>query len=567
MWLDRIQRSHKQFSVIGISTSGEENAIEIMEAYKFKLNSTDGCYLTLKTNFSSWERVSSKQYVDGYSISKGVTEHHVVYSFKDDSTTVLLPSWALQCDLFSPPSIIFHYLYSLNGFEFLCYPELDKRKFSVQLPPTMGRHLILRGSKCAMDRMTWLYAFPSAYWTWKSVYIFACEGKIGIDLPQADVTCTVHGKRVGDVIFADRIRISILRPAEAPIEWAQCEQKEFRFDARSTREEKNRRATDFDLSRKDGSSSLSDAEWGMVEPILTRFSPRTPKEQRSIMDAILNKLTSGKPWSAIDHPRSGVSIFASYYNMMKDGRWPKIRNVLFQSRNKFKKSRSDNDHIGAPITGFGKGVPRFKARRDTELSPRRGRWGTSNVEWKTIKVIVTGSTGGPQILNQRPRLVVDRIIEKLGTGMTWSAIASRSGISKTTLLSIYQLLNSDGRWAKIRSVLCNVRAKTRGVNFPSRIEGWRLSEAEWKTIQPIVTRCDDDWRSCLSRRPRFFVDCIIEKLGTGKSWADIARSNGVEIKSLPRVHALLKSDGRWQDICSALCNARGLVDRIDTKGD
>ncbi|NUX99539.1 hypothetical protein [Paraburkholderia youngii] len=565
MWFDRIYRQNNEYFVVDVSANGKNNFIDIATAYKKKQNIEENIHLRVATNFTSWQRASANQYADGYSIPKNATIHHIVYRFISNLITIFVPSWVLQCDLFSPPSVIFKYLYCVNGFERLCHPELLNDKYVACLH-AKAKHFILRSSKCGMNRINWFFAFPSAYRAWISVYKFARQGKIGIDLPEADITCLIHGKQVGNVIFARRIRILTLRPKETPTEWAQSDQNEIRFDASGLREVQARRLTDFDLSRQNGTSSLSDIEWGLIEPIATKSSRRDPMQQRLVIDAILEKLTEGKPWSAVNRP--GVAVLEAYYSMVRNGRWREIRTILLRRRNTAERSSRNNDNMDICPIATGRQVQRFLARtKDPELLPRywSWNWGTSDVEWKAIKVIVTGTNGNSQYMCHRARLVIDSIIEKLGTGKTWSDIVTSRGVSRTTLLGAYQKLNADGRWAQIRSVLGNTRAKTTIVDFPPRAKGWQLSEAEWKTIQPIVNRCDVS-RSSLHRRARLLVDCIVEKLGRGTSWADVGRSNGICPTVLSKTLARLKSDGRWQDICSVLRNTRGLADRTVTKG-
>lgn len=77
-----------------------------------------------------------------------------------------------------------------------------------------------------------------------------------------------------------------------------------------------------------------------------------------------------------------------------------------------------------------------------------------------------------------------------------------------------------------------------------------------EVVQPIACKRDD-----YRLRARLNVDCIVEKPGTGKSWTDVARANGIDAALLAKTFDILKSDGRWQGICSVLCNARGLAER------
>ncbi|CAG9219224.1 hypothetical protein BCAR13_410031 [Paraburkholderia caribensis] len=455
MWLDRIQRSNGKFLIVGISSDGMENIIELQDAYRYRLSCPQGRYLRASTSFGLWSRATARQYAAGYSMTKGVTEHHVIYSFSCNSMKILLPSWILQRDLFSPPNTMFKYLYTIYGLECLCYRKVSESGYSVELTPTHDKHHLLASTKHALDRITWFFSYPSANRAWKSVYDYARCGEIGLELPDAEITYSVHGNVLGDTLFADHFRVTTLRPIEGPMDWAASAQKEFRFDERSNHDVKPRYKTDKNLLRKDGTFVVSDQEWLEIESMMMRTGNRTSSQNRELLNGIIQKFALGLPWSGVSRLADGCSADKEYRILLRKKRWSDIKEVLLKRRSKSKSAEKmsvDSDFIKK--TRFGGRL------RDHDLPSRiSGMWTMSTREWDVIRPIIRKSTRMRATSLARHRLIVDSIICKLAIGSTWADVARTHGIPRTTLLRAYETLKRDGQWAKIRAVLCDARIK------------------------------------------------------------------------------------------------------------
>ncbi|MBN3762323.1 transposase [Burkholderia sp. Ac-20365] len=456
MWFDRIERSNGKFMIVDISLNSGAKSIDIEQAYHQRLSYPERRYLRATTNFSSWSQSSPKRYAKVIGITKDVTEHHTIYSFEYASKTILLPSWILQMGLFSPPYLIFPYLYSIYGLDFLCFLQENETGTSVELADARHKHLILENPTHALERLIWFRSFPSANRAWKSVYRSATKGNISLDLPNANITCSVNGKLIDDTLFADRFLITTLQPTEPPMDWANAAPREFCFDARNTREVESNRSRDLDFLRPDGSSALSDREWQAIQSVLPPIRGyHSVDENRLVLDLILKKLAEGLPWRTICKMESGEIAYDSYYKLKSKGWWSRFKKELLKCRRNIRSDRR------LSIGREGGNNPTHRTRlRDIGFPPRKGAlWTVSDAEWKSIVPILFKSQVEARDSHQRYRFMVDSIIIKLGTGRTWAEVASSRGLSRTTLIRFFGVIKCDGRWAEVRSFLCSNRFK------------------------------------------------------------------------------------------------------------
>jgi hypothetical protein len=320
-----------------------------------------------------------------------------------------------------------------------------------------------------------------------------------------------------------------------------------------------RRSIQTSLSTGEKLSTITHSQRAMLSTALREIhsapsvnaaneSPAKPKQAA--------RKTAEKPW--FDRENRDHNVQSLYFRLVVSGRWPKIRNILLQGRTQTKKWRRNSENVDISPKRFNQHDRLKKVEtRNPGVLPGFDHWGTSNPEWSFIKVIVARSMGHSQILRQHPRLLVDSIIEKFGTGKAWSEIAGRSGISKTTLIDAFHRLNCNGGWSEICAALCSVRSKDHDLDFPCRADGWHLSSSEWEVIRPIMSNGRDHRVSFLHRHPRLLVDSIIERFGTRSSWPAVAKQNDLSADVLRTSYRRLKSDGRWKDICSALRKMRG----------
>ncbi|WP_341318693.1 transposase [Paraburkholderia sp. IMGN_8] len=334
MWLDRFERIDGKLTLVGLEQSGQARFLPPEQVYKSRPGKSVSDAITLRTSFCHWERASPREYATAFSIQSGVTERHEAYLIPTERTRVVLPTWLLQRSLFGPHNHITKYIYVPNGLEQFCSPILNGDQYTVAIPPRKE----LWKAKKANDftqRMEWLYAYPTAYRAWNSVYRFACAGKIAIQLPAAEVLLSVHGKYVGDTFYAISSDILELNPLERPLEWAKNNRERYIFSSGATQ----RKTRNARLRPINNEWDMTDQEWAVIEPIASyrRDADRPGRPSgyllRDVVNGAILKMGTGIAWSELWNQRRGFSVSPMLYSRMRaDGRWEKIVDVLANSR-------------------------------------------------------------------------------------------------------------------------------------------------------------------------------------------------------------------------------------------
>jgi hypothetical protein len=301
VWLDRFERVNGQLMVVGITRSGQESLIQPAQMRSSKRGIDAYKAVTLVTSFSQWGDRSAREYANVFGFSSGVTERHRVFSIPHRSGHIVCPAWELQRGLLAGSGSMADLVYRPSGLELLCAPVCAPEEFTVTLLPNraLGRRL---HSDSLIERLMWLYAYPSAHRAWNSLYRHARSGMIDIDLPIADIEMSAHGKSVGDVFYARRVYVRQITPRERPFDWAKTDRQSYNFDDGLLRQFRVRQTRDKRLHPVDNCWSLTDDEWIIVEKIvasgglLTRGGKRTKFDARQIIDGIVIKMGTGMSW-------------------------------------------------------------------------------------------------------------------------------------------------------------------------------------------------------------------------------------------------------------------------------
>ncbi|WP_321945365.1 hypothetical protein [Paraburkholderia sp. J10-1] len=334
MWFEKIERLNGMYYIIENHKNKKNTSIGVCEINKRIQTEKTNFQIKLETKFSHWKIAKPIQYLSAYGITKDKANHHQVYFFNENQIRFFAPSLIIINSIFSPPSTTLKYLFDLNGFHDLCHTQMRDGKFSCYF-----NHKNNHG-KCRLNRINWLFAFPTAYNAWQSVYRLSRDGTIGIDLPDADITCQVRGKRIKNSVFITQIRISTVNPTEDAIDWAKMKRGQFSFTLDTGRS----RLPDIALIRASGNFRLSNSEWTEIKDFLNTYSDRTPRITRTRIDCILHKLTSGLRWSEIENK---YLIQSLYRKLRKNNLWPTIKSILLNHRRKLpvKNKRGECFHI------------------------------------------------------------------------------------------------------------------------------------------------------------------------------------------------------------------------------
>jgi hypothetical protein len=340
MWLDRFERVDGQLMTVGITQSGSQSLLTPEKMQTSSLGTGAFKAITLNTSFSQWERISAREYAKAFGITSSVTDCHGAFSIPHEGGNIVFPAWELQRTLLGAPATIANYVYRPGGLELLCSPVCTSNNFTIALP--VGRELGRRQrSDVLTERLTWFYAYPSAYRAWNSIYRHACSGRIDIDLPSADAQISAHGRIIDGVFYARRIYVLKLVPLEPPLDWAKTDREAYHFVNGLMQYIKSRQTGDPRLRPIGHRWTLTDDEWMVVQKIV--FSRTLPSQHgrpwkhdvREAVDGIIVKMGTGMSWAGLDNSRVKVYVSSHLYKRMKaDGRWDHIAEFLASSRRK-----------------------------------------------------------------------------------------------------------------------------------------------------------------------------------------------------------------------------------------
>jgi hypothetical protein len=339
MWLDRFERVDGKLAVIGVDQCGQSAFIPPEQMYKSNpRNLRNSSAITLRTSFRDWPRASACEYAAAFGTACGVTELHETYIVPTQSMRVVLPALQLQRALLGAPSVVAQYVYVPNGLEHLCSPILGDKEFSIGFlsKKQLGR---TRTRNSFIQRMEWFYAFPSAYRAWNSFYRLACSGKIGVELPAAEVLMSAYGKYVGDTLYVHGLDILELTPLEPPLEWAEVNRERYVVAGGLAEYIVARKTQDTRLRPLNDKWDMTDDEWDVIEPIASHRSfpdrPGRPSRYplRDVVNGVITKLGTGISWSELWNQRAAYVASPAFHKRMKaDGRWDRIVELLAHSR-------------------------------------------------------------------------------------------------------------------------------------------------------------------------------------------------------------------------------------------
>jgi hypothetical protein len=156
--------------------------------------------------------------------------------------------------------------------------------------------------------------------------------------------------------------------------------------------------------------------------------------------------------------------------------------------------------------------------RDERLHPVENCWPLTDDEWAIVeKIVASGGllTRGGQRTKFDARQIIDGIVIKIGTGMSWVEL-DREELQSGAYKSIYSLIKDDGRWDRIAEFLAKSGRRelqldelplwsesSSSTNLPQIAEDM----PKWASMQVCVIsdrRSTAGWKKCSLRAfPKF----------------------------------------------------------------
>ncbi len=328
-WLERVVRGPCGLEVVSVSSDGSRRTISkdrLADAF------ADGKPLSrarLATNWADWRREEPGTYLAALGFTPPIAPSHAVYSFDAEGVRYHVPAALAMVRLLRPYHLLSGYLLVPGGLDQACViaqtrdsrPRVAfRRPFIDNLAPAAGR-----------ATFSWLMSFPSAKRFWSSLYRHAAAGELAFEAPQAHVSLSVRGMRLGSDFFVRDIRYLAIETTEEPFAFAEGHDVRLRLHETAARVRTTNRgaapARDARIRPHAGGWALTDEEWGAIEPMFLKWAHKHPR--RDLVDAIIEKLGTGTPWVAPGKPAALMnSASVVYSRLRRNGAWERVVQVL-----------------------------------------------------------------------------------------------------------------------------------------------------------------------------------------------------------------------------------------------
>lgn len=354
----------------------------------------------IETNFAAWAQCSSDPMVRVLGLPAGPA-NHVVWEFELRRRTYVVPALALMRALFRPPAQVLVPLFRPQGLDGICTYVDGQVTFN-----RWWRAAKLQASRpSTVAPLTWMHAFPSARRMASSVYRHAVEGALGMELPHARCRMRVAGAPNGARFYVTQVWMSSVEALEEPFDFARSVGRVFSFIDRvehdATAEEHVPAAR---LPTRNGETCVSDEEWTQLAPVLDTQKGSTKYDRRVMLDGVLEKVCTGRPWRDVEYS-VGTYVTASrqYITWRNNGTWTRICEVIGARAS----AQLEHERRTKPPTGPGPSEPVCAD----------GFRPLSDEEWAVLKATHLSS------FRQRKhdlRETLNLVLERAMTGKVWS---------------------------------------------------------------------------------------------------------------------------------------------------
>ena len=336
-WIEGVARSSRGELVLQSIAADGTRSEEPLSALGSQSFSGRTSRARITTDCATWIRHSPEPYWE----QSGVTRHaprdgHATFLVSIDGSEYLIPASVFVAAMMRPIQHVQRFLFSPQGLDSFSMPILGDSA------PTIGLHLPAhqvfgtggRTPDSLRAAYSWMHCFPSARRMWDSVYASALNGRLDVTPPNGHLTMTVHSVVQGTYQLVTNMVLLAVTTDEAPFCFAANHPQTVALHAGSG-------TIDWSVAhhpacgvapRHDGEWSLSDEEWSNLL-VSIKIPPRPKFDSRRIIDKILLKLGTGKPWRKLEYDELNFStVQTTYQRMQQDGRWPEVEALLARSR-------------------------------------------------------------------------------------------------------------------------------------------------------------------------------------------------------------------------------------------
>jgi len=291
----------------------------------------------ITTDCTTWSRHSPEPFWEHAGLTRhGPRDGHGIFLAAIDGKEYLIPASVFIAAMMRPIQHVQRFLFSPQGLDAFSVPILGESvpNIGLHLPAHQVFGIGARTPDSLRAAYSWMHCFPSARRMWDSVYAAALDGRLDITTPEGNLTMTVHSVAHGAYRLVTSMVILSITTDELPFGFAANHPQTVVLHAGAG-------IIDWSVAhhpasgvapRHDGEWSLSDDEWSNLL-VSIKIPPRPKFDSRRIIDKILLKLGTGKPWRKLDYEELNFStVQTTYQRMQQDGRWPEVETLLARSR-------------------------------------------------------------------------------------------------------------------------------------------------------------------------------------------------------------------------------------------
>ncbi|MDN0075420.1 transposase [Crenobacter sp. SG2303] len=332
-WVNSITWNGTGYVVVTIDKSGtiENVPVSTLADLEFSNENTRKTYVT--TDFSTWSTISVETFLPALEYPSASKHGQKLYEFDANGVVYQIPAIVLMKSLFHPLRGLAHQLFRPQSLDNILV-STDRDGKSVDFFCTKQHKLKIKSSNTTSGThaaLHWMYCFPSARRMWDSALENARQGTLGLQLPIGTVEMFLSAFNVGGKLVVSKLSLVSVSTTETPFDFSSSQGLPTKFQFQSNNINKAPKKLTNIPSRK-GIWSLSDDEWAVVEPILTK-SKKQKHCLRTIVNCLLEKFGQGIAWrkltvGIVNRP----AIIWQYQQMLKDGRWEKMVKTLSQLR-------------------------------------------------------------------------------------------------------------------------------------------------------------------------------------------------------------------------------------------
>ncbi len=328
-WAVGIARADGQLRAVMRGQDGEE-VLEPLEALlSTGLPSAKSAKRMLETDFASWQKVRFDDYANAFDAPPGDV-HQELWSFSSKGLQFFMPALVLMRNVSRPQLKLLPKLFAPQGLDDICSLVDGRVVFNVGLHDSRRMH----ARKAVVEPYQWLHSHRSARLLAASIYQHACNGRIAMQLPIGVARMTVFGVLKGDCFWTTSLTLTTVDTTESPLPHLSGQaMRRYVFSGGGRVDAVGSGLGTVNpkvprLPLRDGFSSVSDTEWAALEPRL-RQQRRTIHDRRDMLDGILEKICSGRPWRTVDFKVGNyVTAWRQHSVWLSNGKWDEVVDVI-----------------------------------------------------------------------------------------------------------------------------------------------------------------------------------------------------------------------------------------------